>query len=98
MDYLDREGEPLVWDKYYWPLAQGFAGAARLTDCTGDDQYWDWYDRIWDYAWDNVVNQKYGNWYFQLTRDGQVETEAIDATPEVRTGYHPLGAYYDVLR
>jgi len=95
---FDREGEPLVWDKYYWPLAEGFAGAARLADCTGEDQYWDWYDRIWDYAWNNVVNQKYGNWYFQLTRDGQVENEAIDATPEVKTGYHPLGACYDVLR
>ena len=95
---FDRDGDPIVRDKYYWPLAEGFAAAARLAEATGEEEYWNWYDRIWEYAWDNVVNRKYGNWYFQLTPDNRVNHEKIDSTPEVKTGYHPLGACYDVLR
>lgn len=94
---FDRDGEPIVRDKYYWPPAEGFAAAARLADATGDDAYWQWYDRIWDHAWEHVVNRKYGNWYFRLTPENEVH-EGIDQTPEVKTGYHPLGACYDVLR
>ncbi|CCQ33188.1 glucose-6-phosphate isomerase protein [Halorhabdus tiamatea SARL4B] len=55
------------------------------------------YDRIWTYAWNNMVNQKYGNWHFKLTRDNDVPDD-IDSTPEVKIGYHPLGACYDVLQ
>ncbi|WP_436922913.1 AGE family epimerase/isomerase [Halosimplex amylolyticum] len=95
---FDREGDPIAAEKYYWPLAEGFAAAARLAAATGDDEYWTWYDRIWDYAMDNVVNPKYGNWYFRLTPDNEIDDEALDASPEVKTGYHPLAACADVLR
>ncbi|WP_148290928.1 N-acylglucosamine 2-epimerase [Halorhabdus tiamatea] len=44
-----------------------------------------------------MVNQKYGNWHFKLTRDNDVPDD-IDSTPEVKIGYHPLGACYDVLQ
>ena len=94
---FDRDGETIAADKYYWPLAEGFAAAARLADTTGNNDYWGWYDRIWDYATDNMLNRKYGNWYFRLTPDNELDESKLDATPEVKTGYHPLGACYDVL-
>lgn len=94
---FDRDGDVIADEKYYWKHAEAFAAAARLADRTGEDAYWDWYDRIWTYAWDNLVNQKYGNWFFKLTRDNQVH-EDVDAAPSVKTGYHPLGACYDVLQ
>lgn len=94
---FDRDGNPIASEKYYWKLAEGFAAAARLAEATDDSTYWEWYDRIWDYAWENMVNEKYGNWYFKLTPDNQIHDD-IDSTPEVKTGYHPLGACYDVLQ
>lgn len=94
---FDRDGEPIAAEKYYWKLAEGFAAAARLADATGDETYWKWYDRIWEYAWDNMVNQKYGNWYFQLTPENELDVDKLDDSPEVKTGYHPIGACYDVL-
>jgi mannose/cellobiose epimerase-like protein (N-acyl-D-glucosamine 2-epimerase family) len=94
---VDREGDPVVEDKYYWPLAEGFAAAARLAAVTDEDRYREWYDRIWAYAWEHVINRRYGNWYGRLTPDNRLH-DGIDATPKVKTDYHPVGCCYDVLR
>ncbi|MFW5932755.1 MAG: AGE family epimerase/isomerase [Candidatus Hadarchaeota archaeon] len=94
---FDRDGRPILEDKYYWKLAEGLAAAALLAERTGKKYYWDWYDRIWGYAWENMINRKYGNWYFKLTRDNRVH-EGIDSTPEVKVGYHPISACYEVMR
>jgi mannose/cellobiose epimerase-like protein (N-acyl-D-glucosamine 2-epimerase family) len=71
--------------------------AARLATITGDDDYWAWYDRFWNYSWEHLVNPRYGNWYFKLTPENEVHTD-IDDTPKVTPGYHPIGACFDVLR
>jgi mannose/cellobiose epimerase-like protein (N-acyl-D-glucosamine 2-epimerase family) len=94
---FDRDGEVILPDKYYWPPCEGMGAAARLATLTGDDDYWAWYDRFWDYSWEHLVNPRYGNWYFKLTPDNQVH-EDIDGTPKVTPGYHPIGACFDVLR
>jgi len=94
---VDRDGAVISAEKYYWPLAEGIAAAARLAEATGDDRYWEWYDRIWEYAWEHVVNRDHGTWYFKLTPDNRVHDD-IDASPSVKTDYHPLGACYDVIR
>ncbi|KXA92201.1 N-acylglucosamine 2-epimerase [candidate division MSBL1 archaeon SCGC-AAA259E19] len=94
---FDRNGKPILEDKYYWKLAEGSAAAALLAHRTGDDYYWEWYDRIWKYAWENMINKKYGNWYFKLTRDNEIH-EGIDSTPEIKVGYHPLSACYEVMK
>jgi len=95
---FDRDGDPLVENKYYWPLCEGIGATALLADRFDDERYRAWYDRIWNYALDNAVNDRYGNWYFQLTPDNEVATDAIDDTPEVKVGYHQLNAIYETLR
>ncbi|MFC7157313.1 AGE family epimerase/isomerase [Halomarina halobia] len=94
---FDRDGAPIVADRYYWPLAEGIGAATLLAEATGDARYREWYDRIWTYAWDHVVNRRHGNWYFKLTPENEVH-EGIDATPEVKVGYHQINACYEVLR
>ena len=37
-------------DKYFWVQAESLAAAASLAVRTGDQTYWDWYERIWSYA------------------------------------------------
>lgn len=94
---FDRDGEVIVDDKYYWELCEGFAAAARLAEATGEDKYWDWYDLIWEYAWENLINRKYGNWYTRVTADNVVPDD-IDDSPSTKAGYHSLGCCYDVIR
>ncbi len=94
---FDKEGDPILQDKYFWELTEGFGAAALLGNRTGNDFYWDWYDKIWDYAWNNMINKKYGNWYFKLTRENEVH-EDIDPNPEPSAGYHVIGNCFEVLK
>eukprot|EP01034_Spumella_vulgaris_P026948 gene26948-33600_t len=58
-------------DKYFWVQAESLAAAAVLAARTGDQRYWDWYDRIWAYSWEHMVDHRYGAWYRILTPDNR---------------------------
>jgi mannose/cellobiose epimerase-like protein (N-acyl-D-glucosamine 2-epimerase family) len=82
-------------DKYHWVQAESLACAALLADRTGEQKYWDWYRRLWGYAWDHFVDHAHGGWYRILTRDGRkYSDEKSDAG---KTDYHNMGACYEVL-
>ena len=55
-------------DKYFWVQAETLAAAALLAAHTGDDGCWNWYERIWRYAWAHFVDHEYGAWYRILDR------------------------------
>ncbi|SFK88406.1 Mannose or cellobiose epimerase, N-acyl-D-glucosamine 2-epimerase family [Halogranum rubrum] len=83
------DGEPIVADKYGWPVAEAIGAAAVLAEATGEDVYQVWYDRLWEYAVENLVAPG-GNWYSKLTEENEyVDT---DEGPAVEPGYHPIGA------
>ena len=84
-------------DKYFWVQAETFAAAALLADVTGNDQYWQWYDKIWDYSWQHFVDHKHGAWYRLLNQ----QNEKYSNEKSIAGGkcdYHTLGACWEVLR
>jgi mannose/cellobiose epimerase-like protein (N-acyl-D-glucosamine 2-epimerase family) len=83
-------------DKYFWVQAESFAAAALLAVRTGDDAYWNWYDRIWAYSWEHFVDHRHGAWYRILTPDNRKLSD--EKSPAGKTDYHTMGACYDVLR
>jgi len=83
-------------DKYFWVQAESIAAAARLAVATGDARYWDWYDRIWGYAWQHFIDHQYGAWYRILDRDNRKYGD--DKSPAGKTDYHTMGACHDVLQ
>lgn len=82
-------------DKYFWVQAESLAAAARLADGTGDDRYWDWYDRLWAYSWEHFVDHEHGAWYRIL--DARNRKYSDQKSPAGKTDYHTMGACYDVL-
>lgn len=92
---FDLEDHVCDDDKYFWVQAETFAAAARLAVRTGDQHYWDWYERIWDYAWHHFVDHRYGAWYRILNRNNQKHDDL--KSPAGKTDYHTMGACYDVL-
>lgn len=82
-------------DKYFWVQAESLAAAARLAEATGDDAYWRWYDRLWDYAWRHFVDHRYGAWYRILDRRNRKYSD--EKSPAGKTDYHTMGACHDVL-
>lgn len=92
---LDRADEPIVDDKYGWPVAEAIGAAAVLYERTGETRYLDDYDRFWDYA-QRRLTAPAGNWYERVSRQG--EPYATSEGPAVEPGYHPLGACYESWR
>jgi mannose/cellobiose epimerase-like protein (N-acyl-D-glucosamine 2-epimerase family) len=89
-------GEVCDADKYFWVQAESFAAAALLALRTGDDRYWQWYDRIWAYAWAHMVDHVHGAWYRIRTPDNRAYSD--EKSPAGKTDYHTMGACHDVLR
>ena len=82
-------------DKYFWVQAESLAAAALLAKRTGEDAYWQWYDRIWGYCWEHFVDHRYGAWYRILRRDNRKYSD--EKSPAGKTDYHTMGACYEVL-
>ena len=82
-------------DKYFWVQAESLAAAALLAARTGDEAYWRWYDRLWDYSWKHFVDHRYGAWYRILDADNRKYSD--EKSPAGKTDYHTMGACYEVL-
>ncbi|XVH30495.1 AGE family epimerase/isomerase [Haloferacaceae archaeon DSL9] len=92
---FDREGEPIVDDKYGWTVAEGIGAAAALFERTDDERYREWYARLWEHARINFVADS-GRWYEKRTREHEPIPRGDG--PNVEPDYHPIGAYYEGLR
>ncbi|MGY8897526.1 MAG: AGE family epimerase/isomerase [Paraglaciecola sp.] len=82
-------------EKYFWVQAETMCCAAYLHHHTGDATYLDWYNKIWQYSWQHMVDHQYGAWFRILTHDNQKIDEL--KSPIGKTDYHTMGACYDVL-
>ena len=89
------DGRYCSTNKYFWVQAEGFAAAWRLYKATGDAKYLNDYRRIWRWSWDKMIDHIHGEWFRVRNRDGS----ALDnkKSPYGKTGYHTMGACWDVL-
>lgn len=93
---FDREGEPVVTEKYSWEVAEAIGATAALSEQTDDSQYSEWYDTFWQYATTHLMNPEFGNWYTKVTEAN--EPVPTTAGVAVEPGYHPIGACTEALR
>ena len=82
-------------DKYFWVQAESFAAAAVLAKRTGDKYYWDWYDKIWQFSWEHMIDHKFGAWFRILDSNNNKYDDL--KSPAGKTDYHTMGACYEVL-
>ena len=83
-------------DKYFWVQAEALAAAALLAMRSPKDAYWDWYQRIWAYSWEHLVDHQYGAWFRILDRQNRKYSD--EKSPAGKTDYHTMGACHEVLR
>ena len=83
-------------DKYFWVQAESLAAAAVLANRTGDDYYWEWYDRIWSFSWEHMIDHKYGAWFRILDSNNNKYDDL--KSPAGKTDYHTMGACYEILK
>lgn len=82
-------------DKYFWVQAESFAAAALLATETGEQKYWKAYDKIWQFAWDHMIDHQYGAWFCLLNNANAKYSDV--KSPTGKTDYHTMGACYEVL-
>jgi mannose/cellobiose epimerase-like protein (N-acyl-D-glucosamine 2-epimerase family) len=92
---LDDGGDPVVDDKYGWPVAEAIGAAAALYERLNNDTYLADYDRLWRYA-ESTLTAPEGNWYERVSRGGS--PYPTSESPTVEPGYHPVGACFEALR
>ncbi|WP_240601787.1 AGE family epimerase/isomerase [Oleiagrimonas sp. MCCC 1A03011] len=92
---FDPDGNICDDDKYFWVQAETLTTAALLAHRTDMDAYWLWYERIWTYAWQHMVDHQHGGWYRILDRMNQKYDNK--KSPAGKTDYHTMGACYEVL-
>ncbi|HSW03521.1 MAG TPA: AGE family epimerase/isomerase [Aquabacterium sp.] len=89
------DGQVCDGDKYFWVQAESLAAAAWLAVRTGDEAYWQWYDRLWAYAWEHFIDHEHGAWYRVLSPSNEKLSD--EKSPAGKTDYHTMGACQDVL-
>ena len=90
------DGKLYDLDKYHWVHAETVAAAACLAARTGEERFWQDYDRLWAYSWRVLVDQHHGCWYRIAAPDGHRYNDI--KSPPAKTDYHPFGACFEILR
>jgi len=92
----DDQGNICDDDKYFWVQAESFAAAALLAHATGDEQYWQWYDKLWAYCWEHFIDHENGAWFRLLNADNSSQSD-VKSAAGAKCDYHTLGACTVVL-
>lgn len=94
---FDPLGEICDEQKYFWVQAESFAAAARLAVATGNKRYWDWYDRIWKYADQHMIDKQYGAWFRVLDRSNNKLSDE-KSMAGAKCDYHTIGACWETYK
>lgn len=94
---FDPQGNWCDDDKYFWVQAESFAAAAMLYKVTGDNNYLEQYQALWEYSWKHMVDHQYGAWFRVLKRNNSKYSNQKSAAG-AKCDYHTLGACFEVLR
>jgi len=93
---MGTTSEIIDTDRYYWVLSETIAAAGLLAKRTGNELYWDWYERTWQWSLDNLVDQKYGGWYRILSSSNKRYNDI--KSPASKTDYHPAAACWELFK
>jgi len=94
---FNPQGEICDDEKYFWVQAESIAAAARLAVVTGEQAYWEWYERIWRYADRHMIDKQFGAWFRVLDRNNKKLSDQ-KSTAGGKCDYHTIGACYDVMQ
>jgi N-acylglucosamine 2-epimerase len=74
--FMDAQGHPpqqLEWDqKLWWVHVETLVALAIGYRLTGNQQCWDWYQKVHEYTWQHFADAEQGEWFGYLNRRGEV--------------------------
>lgn len=98
--FVDAEGYPLqAYEhdmKLWWVHTEAIIASIKLFRMTGEEKYFSDFEMLLDYALKHFNDDKYGEWYGYLRRDG-VPTEPICKGNVFKGPFHVPRMYCEVL-
>jgi N-acylglucosamine 2-epimerase len=74
--FMDSMGKPSVYlewaQKLWWVHLEALVGTALAHELTGNELYWEWYQKIHEYSWERFPDPDYGEWWGYLDRHGRL--------------------------
>lgn len=72
-DAKNRPCEQLEYDmKLWWVHNECLISTLTAYKLTGDEKYFEWFEKIHKYAFEHFADKEFGEWYGYLHRDGTV--------------------------
>lgn len=62
--------------KFWWPHNETIIATLYAYLMTGDEKYWDWHQKVHEYAYAHFHDPHHGEWYGYLHRDGRIAQTA----------------------
>ena len=85
MTGLDRDGGLIYeWfpvedrfdtDKHWWPQAEAMVGYFNAFQLSGEEEFAQRTMSSWEFIKEKIVDRKYGEWYWSVSRKGNPQTE-----------------------
>ncbi|MFA7230152.1 MAG: AGE family epimerase/isomerase [Victivallaceae bacterium] len=72
MDALHKPHLELQWDmKLWWVHCEAILACLYAYKLTGDQEFYDWFEKIHAWTWAHFPDSEYGEWYGYLNRQGE---------------------------
>ena len=103
---LDRDGGMLYegdsrkvidGDKHWWPQAEAVVGFLNAWQLSGDPQYIDAACGCWQFIEKYMVDRKYGEWFYSVSRKGKPDPSK-DKICKWKGPYHNVRACLEIIR
>lgn len=80
--------------KSWWQQAEGLVAFLNAFQMTGNEKYWDAFEKQARFVEGNFVDHEYGEWYTSITQDGEVRSEKVGPW---KAPYHVTRALLEVI-
>ncbi|MDQ1617641.1 MAG: sulfoquinovose isomerase [Actinomycetota bacterium] len=78
----DNSGVPVVRERFHWVVCEGMATAWALASTTGDQQYADWFGRLWQHAQEVFIDRERGGWRHEVDEHNRPSSTTWQGKPD----------------
>ncbi|MBX2841203.1 MAG: AGE family epimerase/isomerase [Flammeovirgaceae bacterium] len=96
--FNEKDGnDHLDTDKHWWPQAEAVVGYINAFQVSKDESYLSQASQTWDFIASKIIDQKNGEWYFRVNKEGKPYSDEDKAGPW-KCPYHNGRACLEIIK